>query len=42
MKAVKHNHVYLVGGKEWFNLGMAPLADNYVIDDIVAAFEEKN
>ncbi|GGH42008.1 ferrichrome ABC transporter substrate-binding protein [Paenibacillus silvae] len=42
LKAVKENHVYLVGGKEWFNLGMAPLADNYVIDDIVAAFEEKN
>lgn len=42
LKAVKNNHVYLVGGKEWFNLGMAPLADNYVIDDIVAAFEEKN
>ncbi|WP_342551637.1 ABC transporter substrate-binding protein [Paenibacillus sp. FSL R7-0652] len=42
LKAVKQNHVYLVGGKEWFNLGMAPMADNYVIDDIVAAFEEKN
>ncbi|PYE51266.1 iron-siderophore ABC transporter substrate-binding protein [Paenibacillus barcinonensis] len=42
LKAVKENHLYLVGGKEWFNLGMAPLADNYVIDDIVAAFEEKN
>ncbi|MDT0123478.1 iron-siderophore ABC transporter substrate-binding protein [Paenibacillus sp. RRE4] len=42
LKAVKNNHVYLVGGKEWFNLGMAPMSDNYVIDDIVAAFEEKN
>ncbi|WP_145047416.1 ABC transporter substrate-binding protein [Paenibacillus xylanexedens] len=42
LKAVKEDHVYMVGGKEWFNLGMAPLADSYVIDDIVAAFEEKN
>jgi iron complex transport system substrate-binding protein len=41
MKAVKENHVYMVGGKEWFNLGMAPLADNYVIDEIVAVFEGK-
>ncbi|MEC0127647.1 ABC transporter substrate-binding protein [Paenibacillus pabuli] len=42
LKAVKNDHVYMVGGKEWFNLGMSPLADNYVIDDIVAAFREKN
>lgn len=42
LKAVKQNHVYMVGGKEWFNLGMSPLADEYVIDDIVTAFEEKN
>ncbi|MEI2280248.1 MULTISPECIES: iron-siderophore ABC transporter substrate-binding protein [Paenibacillus] len=42
LKAVKNNHVYLVGGKEWFNLGMAPMSDNYAIDDLVAAFEEKN
>ncbi|WP_440109693.1 ABC transporter substrate-binding protein [Paenibacillus sp. QZ-Y1] len=42
LKAIKQDHVYMVGGKEWFNLGMSPLADNYVIDDIVAAFEEKN
>ncbi|MEW4427423.1 ABC transporter substrate-binding protein [Paenibacillus pabuli] len=42
LKAVKNDHVYMVGGKEWFNLGMSPLADSYVIDDIVAAFKEKN
>lgn len=42
LKAVKQDHVYMVGGKEWFNLGMSPLADEYVIDDIVAAFETKN
>ncbi|RPK28613.1 ABC transporter substrate-binding protein [Paenibacillus xylanexedens] len=42
LKAVKQDHVYMVGGKEWFNLGMSPLADEYVIDDIVTAFEEKN
>ncbi|WP_339283193.1 ABC transporter substrate-binding protein [Paenibacillus sp. FSL R5-0486] len=42
LKAVKNDHVYMVGGKEWLNLGMSPLADQYVIDDIVAVFEEKN
>lgn len=42
LKAFKQNHVYMVGGKEWFNLGMSPIADEYVIDDIVTAFEEKN
>ena len=42
LKAVKNDHVYMVGGKEWLNLGMSPLADEYVIDDIVAVFEEKN
>ncbi|OMF18855.1 hypothetical protein BK133_30335 [Paenibacillus sp. FSL H8-0548] len=41
MKAVKANHVYMVGGKEWFNLGMAPLADSYAIDEVVAIFESK-
>lgn len=41
LKAVKQDHVHMVGGKEWFNLGMSPLADEYVIDDIVSSFEEK-
>ncbi|WP_042168743.1 iron-siderophore ABC transporter substrate-binding protein [Paenibacillus gorillae] len=41
MKAVKANHVYMVGGKEWFNLGMAPLADSYAIDEVVSIFEGK-
>ncbi|MFF2093030.1 ABC transporter substrate-binding protein [Paenibacillus sp. NPDC058174] len=41
MTAVKNDHVYVVGGKEWFSLGMSPLADTYAIDDIVKAFESK-
>lgn len=39
MKAVRNRQVYVVGGKEWFNLGMSPLADQYAMDDIVAKFE---
>jgi iron complex transport system substrate-binding protein len=42
LTAVKEDHVYMVGGKEWFNVGMSPLADRYAIDTIVAAFEEKS
>ncbi|WP_042167823.1 ABC transporter substrate-binding protein [Paenibacillus gorillae] len=41
MTAVQNDHVYVVGGKEWFSLGMSPLADTYAIDDIVKAFESK-
>ncbi|MFF2887979.1 ABC transporter substrate-binding protein [Paenibacillus sp. NPDC057967] len=41
MTAVKKNQVYMVGGKEWFNLGMSPLADLYAIDDVIRAFEQK-
>ncbi|SDX71212.1 ABC transporter substrate-binding protein [Paenibacillus sp. CF384] len=41
MTAVKNNHVYLMGSKEWFNLGMSPLADSSAIDDVVHAFEGK-
>ncbi|MBH5319075.1 iron-siderophore ABC transporter substrate-binding protein [Paenibacillus sp. GSMTC-2017] len=39
LKAVKSGQVYFVGGKEWFSLGMSPLADSYAIDDIIAKFE---
>ncbi|REK76409.1 ABC transporter substrate-binding protein [Paenibacillus paeoniae] len=39
MTAVKKDQVYMVGGKEWFNLGMSPLADLYAMDDVVGAFE---
>lgn len=39
MKAVRSQQVYVVGGKEWFNLGMSPLADQYAMDDIVAKIE---
>jgi iron complex transport system substrate-binding protein len=41
MKAVQKDQIYMVGGKEWFNVGMAPLADSYAIDAIVKAFSEK-
>ncbi|BBH24079.1 ferrichrome ABC transporter substrate-binding protein [Paenibacillus baekrokdamisoli] len=41
MTAVKKNQVYMMGGKEWFSLGMSPLADSYAIDDVVHAFENK-
>lgn len=41
MTAVKENQVYIMGGKEWFSLGMSPLADNHAIDEVVHAFENK-
>jgi iron complex transport system substrate-binding protein len=41
MKAVKNNQVYVMGGKEWFSLGMSPLANNYAIDAVLKAFESK-
>jgi len=41
MTAVKKDQVYLVGGKEWLNVGMSPLADSYAMDAIVDAFEQK-
>jgi len=39
LSAVKKNHVYLMGGKEWFNLGMSPVADNFAIDAVLDAFQ---
>ncbi|MEV5030662.1 ABC transporter substrate-binding protein [Paenibacillus sp. LPE1-1-1.1] len=41
MTAVKENQVYIMGGKEWFSLGMSPLADSHAIDEVVHAFENK-
>ncbi|AZN41769.1 ABC transporter substrate-binding protein [Paenibacillus albus] len=41
MTAVKENQVYLMGGKEWFNLGMSPLADSNAVDEVIQAFEGK-
>ncbi|WP_053372887.1 ABC transporter substrate-binding protein [Paenibacillus sp. FJAT-27812] len=41
MTAVKKNQVYMMGGKEWFSLGMSPLADIHAIDDVIHAFENK-
>lgn len=40
MTAVKKKQVYIMGGKEWFSIGMSPLADLNAIDDIVHAFEK--
>ncbi|MGG4142510.1 ABC transporter substrate-binding protein [Paenibacillus algorifonticola] len=39
MTAVKKNQVYLVGGEEWFNLGMSPLANRFAIDAVLQIFE---
>ncbi|SFF31698.1 iron complex transport system substrate-binding protein [Paenibacillus algorifonticola] len=41
MTAVKKNQVYLVGGEEWFNLGMSPMANSYAIDAVLQIFENK-
>ncbi|OBZ18503.1 hypothetical protein A8L34_02680 [Bacillus sp. FJAT-27264] len=40
MTAVKKNQVHMMGGKEWFSLGMSPLADDHAIDDVIHAFEQ--
>ncbi|MBT2292613.1 ABC transporter substrate-binding protein [Paenibacillus albidus] len=39
MNAVKKNQVYTMAGKDWFNLGMSPLANRYAIDSVLQAFE---
>ncbi|CAH1191156.1 Fe(3+)-citrate-binding protein YfmC [Paenibacillus auburnensis] len=39
MNAVKKNQVYLMSGKDWFNVGMSPLANRYAIDSVLQAFE---
>lgn len=39
MTAVKKNQVYMMAGKDWFNLGMSPLANRYAIDAVLQAFE---
>ncbi|ODB66619.1 ABC transporter substrate-binding protein [Paenibacillus polymyxa] len=40
MTAVKKKQVHMMGGKEWFSLGMSPLADLHAINDVVHAFEK--
>lgn len=40
MTAVKKNQVYIMGGKEWFSLGMSPLADSHAVEDVLHAFEK--
>ncbi|MEK5236981.1 ABC transporter substrate-binding protein [Paenibacillus sp. FSL L8-0470] len=39
MNAVKKNQVYTMAGKDWFNVGMSPLANRYAIDSVLQAFE---
>jgi iron complex transport system substrate-binding protein len=39
MTAVKKNQVYTMAGKDWFNLGMSPLANRYAVDAVLQAFE---
>ncbi|MNW66470.1 hypothetical protein D3C74_449460 [compost metagenome] len=39
MNAVKKNQVYMMAGKDWFNVGMSPLANRYAIDSVLQAFE---
>ncbi|MNL81323.1 hypothetical protein D3C87_2084030 [compost metagenome] len=42
MNAVKKNQVYTMAGKDWFNLGMSPLANRYAIDAVLQAFEDSS
>ncbi|WP_108721992.1 ABC transporter substrate-binding protein [Paenibacillus ihuae] len=39
MNAVKKNQVYTMAGKDWFNVGMSPLANRYAMDSVLQAFE---
>lgn len=39
MTAVKKNQLYTMAGKDWFNLGMSPLANRYAVDAVLQAFE---
>ncbi|WP_143804174.1 ABC transporter substrate-binding protein [Paenibacillus sp. FSL R7-0337] len=39
MTAVKKNQVYTMAGKDWFNLGMSPMANRYAVDAVLQAFE---
>lgn len=40
LKAVKNDHVYMVGDNEWFNFGFSPIANIYAIDQIMSKFEK--
>ncbi|MBD2846537.1 iron-siderophore ABC transporter substrate-binding protein [Paenibacillus sp. IB182496] len=41
LTAVQQDHLYMVEGKDWFNVGMSPLADSAAIDTVVEALEHK-
>lgn len=42
MTAVQKNQVYTMAGKDWFNLGMSPMANSYAVDAVLQAFEGKS
>ncbi|WP_372638029.1 iron-siderophore ABC transporter substrate-binding protein [Cohnella sp.] len=42
LNAVKNGRVYLVDDQEWFNFGFSPVANAFVIDEIVDVFEKHN
>ncbi|WP_037284781.1 ABC transporter substrate-binding protein [Saccharibacillus sacchari] len=39
MTAVKNDHIHTVNDREWFNVGMSPLADSNAIDDVLGFFK---
>ncbi|WP_340023257.1 ABC transporter substrate-binding protein [Paenibacillus sp. FSL K6-1096] len=42
MTAVQKNQVYTMAGKDWFNLGMSPMANSYAVDAVLQVFEGKS
>jgi len=40
LTAVKNGNVYMVGGIEWFNVGMSPLANHYAIEELLQKIEK--
>ncbi|WP_339224769.1 ABC transporter substrate-binding protein [Paenibacillus sp. FSL H8-0332] len=42
MNAVKKNQVITMGDKDWFNVGMSPMANRYAVDVVLEAFEGKS
>lgn len=40
LSAVKNGRVYTVNDREWFNVGMSPLADAYAINEVLGFFRK--
>lgn len=40
LNAVKNGQVYTVNDREWFNVGMSPLADTYAINEVLGFFRK--